>query len=97
MNFVKLLLTKYIERMGTGIIDMITRCKKVGIPEPEIRIDGGHFVLTLRRKLKSIKTKKKTNDEGFFFLVQDGVQELGILTSKFFLLWPIFRFPVMNW
>lgn len=43
-------LTKYIERMGTGIRDMIRRCKKVGLPEPEIRIDGGFFVLTIRRK-----------------------------------------------
>ncbi|GAB6058532.1 hypothetical protein [Desulfonatronum parangueonense] len=30
-----------IERMGTGIRDMIRRCKKAGLAEPEIRIDGG--------------------------------------------------------
>lgn len=42
-------LTKYIERMGTGIRDMIRRCKNAGLPEPEIRIDGGSFVLTVRR------------------------------------------------
>lgn len=45
-----LYLTKYIERMGTGIIDMIHRCRKAGLAEPEIRIDGGSFVLTIRRK-----------------------------------------------
>jgi predicted HTH transcriptional regulator len=43
-------LTKYIERMGTGIRDMIHRCRKAGLPEPEIRIDAGSFVLTIRRK-----------------------------------------------
>lgn len=43
-------LTKYIERMGTGIRDMIKRCKKAGLAEPEIRLDGGFFVLTIRRK-----------------------------------------------
>lgn len=43
-------LTKYIERMGTGIRDMIRRCSKAGLPEPEIRLDGGFFVLTIRRK-----------------------------------------------
>lgn len=43
-------LTKYIERMGTGILDMIRRCKKAGLAEPEIRLDGGFFVLTIRRK-----------------------------------------------
>jgi len=43
-------LTKYIERMGTGIRDMIRRCRKAGLPEPEITIDGGFWVLTIRRK-----------------------------------------------
>lgn len=43
-------LTKYIERMGTGIRDMIRRCKNAGLPEPEIRMDAGSFVLTIRRK-----------------------------------------------
>ena len=43
-------LTKYIERMGTGIRDMIRRCRDAGLAEPEIRIDDGFFVLTIRRK-----------------------------------------------
>ena len=43
-------LTKYIERMGPGIRDMIRRCRDAGLAEPEIRIDGGFFVLTIRRK-----------------------------------------------
>ena len=43
-------LTKYIERMGTGIRDMIRRCRDSGLAEPEIRLDGGCFVLTIRRK-----------------------------------------------
>ena len=43
-------LTQYIERMGTGIRDMIRRCRKAGLAEPEIRIDGGFFVLTIQRK-----------------------------------------------
>jgi len=42
-------LTKYIERMGTGVRDMIRRCLDAGLTEPEIRIDGGFFVLTIRR------------------------------------------------
>jgi predicted HTH transcriptional regulator len=42
-------LTKYIERMGTGVRDMIRRCLDAGLAEPEIRIDGGFFVLTIRR------------------------------------------------
>lgn len=50
-------LTKYIERMGTGIRDMIHRCRKAGLPEPEIRLDGGSFVLTIRRKKPELGTK----------------------------------------
>ena len=44
-----LYLTKYIERMGTGTGDMIRRCRKAGLPEPEFSISDG-FVVTLRRK-----------------------------------------------
>jgi len=29
---------------------MIQRCKNAGLPEPEIRVDAGSFVLTIRRK-----------------------------------------------
>lgn len=39
-----------IERMGTGIRDMFRRCRNAGLPELEIRIDDGFFVLTIRRK-----------------------------------------------
>lgn len=43
-------LTKYIERMGTGIRDMLDRCREAGLPEPEIEIDGGTWVTTIWRK-----------------------------------------------
>jgi ATP-dependent DNA helicase RecG len=45
-----LYLTKYIERMGTGIRDMIDRCNAAGLPEPEIRIDSGSWITVIRRK-----------------------------------------------
>jgi len=50
-------LTKYIERMGTGIRDMIRRCKNAVLPEPEIRIDDGFWVLTIRRKKSGAETQ----------------------------------------
>jgi predicted HTH transcriptional regulator len=50
-------LTKYIERMGTGIRDMIRRCRDAGLPEPAIRLDGGSFVLTIWRKEPQSGTK----------------------------------------
>ncbi|MDO5580644.1 MAG: DUF4062 domain-containing protein [Planctomycetia bacterium] len=72
-----LYLTKYIERMGTGIIDMITRCKDAGIPEPEIRIDGGCFILTLRRIVKKTQSGTKDDKIGVPVEVPVGVQEGG--------------------
>ena len=44
-----LYLTKYIERMGTGIHDMIERCREAGLPEPEFKLTDG-FVIVIRRK-----------------------------------------------
>jgi predicted HTH transcriptional regulator len=52
-----LYLTKYIERMGTGTGDMIRRCREAGLPEPEFRLDGGCFVLTIRRKTGQVTTQ----------------------------------------
>jgi ATP-dependent DNA helicase RecG len=38
--------------MGTGIEDMIRRCREAGLPEPEFAITDG-FVNTVRRKPES--------------------------------------------
>ena len=43
-----LYLTEYIERMGTGTLDMIRRCVEADLPEPEFAITDG-FVTTIRR------------------------------------------------
>ncbi len=47
---------RYIERAGTGTLDMIALCRKADIPEPEFEQRGGQFVLTIRRK-KAIRQK----------------------------------------
>lgn len=44
-----LYLTKYIERMGTGIRDMVDRCRAAGLADPEFKLTDG-FVITIRRK-----------------------------------------------
>ena len=43
-----LYLTEYIERMGTGTLDMIRRCVETSLPEPEFAVVDG-FVTTIRR------------------------------------------------
>jgi predicted HTH transcriptional regulator len=45
-----LFLTKYIEKAGTGIVDMFDRCRKAGIRPPQFRVDSEMFILTLWRK-----------------------------------------------
>jgi len=44
-----LFLTKYIEKAGSGILDMIEMCAEAGLPTPEFKLDAGCFVITLRR------------------------------------------------
>ena len=43
-------LAKYVERMGTGIRDMVDRCRTAGLSEPEFRVEGGLWVTTIRRR-----------------------------------------------
>ena len=44
-----LFLARYIEKAGTGTLDMINLCAKAGLPSPEFRQDGGQFIQTLWR------------------------------------------------
>jgi len=41
-----LYLAHYIEKAGTGTLDMIALCRKTGVPEPEFRQQGGHFPIS---------------------------------------------------
>lgn len=44
-----LFLARYIEKAGTGTLDMIALCKEAGLPPPQFRQDGGLFIQTLWR------------------------------------------------
>lgn len=44
-----LFLAHYIERAGTGTLDMIRLCGEVGLPEPEFRSEGERFVSVIWR------------------------------------------------
>jgi len=46
-----LFLTKYIEKAGSGTVDMVARCQQVGMRKPEFKIDGGFFILRIWRKI----------------------------------------------
>lgn len=42
-------LAHYAEKAGSGILDMIARCKQAGLPVPQFRQEGGQFIQTLWR------------------------------------------------
>jgi predicted HTH transcriptional regulator len=44
-----LFLTRYIEKAGTGILDMISLCEAAKLCSPEFRQEGGQFIQTLWR------------------------------------------------
>ena len=45
-----LFLTKYIEKAGTGTVDMYENCSKAGLKPPEFHLENGFFILTIWRK-----------------------------------------------
>ena len=44
-----LYLTHDIEKVGTGTLDMIARCREASLSEPDFHQDGGQWVFTLWR------------------------------------------------
>jgi len=44
-----LYLAHYIEKVGTGTLDMIARCREAGLPEPDFEQRADQFVVTLWR------------------------------------------------
>ena len=44
-----LYLAHYIEKAGTGTLDMIEHCRDAGIPEPDFEQRAGQFVVTIWR------------------------------------------------
>ena len=51
----------YIEKAGTGILDMIRVCREVGLPEPDFEQRGNQFVTTLWRDWLTPEVLKQYN------------------------------------
>jgi predicted HTH transcriptional regulator len=58
-----LFLARYIEKAGTGTLDMIHLCAQAGLPAPEFRQDGGQFIQTLWRP-KAVSAPDSTEPLG---------------------------------
>ena len=88
-----LYLAEYIERMGTGTLDMIRRCVDAGLPEPSFAIEDG-FVTTVWRPDASGSRKFSadvTPDAGRMLPAVHGEmsrreiqEELGLVDEKHF-------------
>ena len=68
-----LYLVEYIERMGTGTLDMIRRCVEAGLPEPEFAVTDG-FVTTVRRAALPGHARGRAGHAGGQAEGQDGGQ-----------------------
>ena len=50
-----LYLAKYIERMGTGIQDMIVHCKNAGLQRPEFKLEDAFVMIIWQKKELPLK------------------------------------------
>ena len=48
-----LYLSKYIEKAGSGTLDMADLCRSAGLRPPEFRLDVGCFIVTIYRKQRA--------------------------------------------
>ena len=70
-------LARYAEKAGSGILDMIARCKQAGLPTPEFRQEGGQFVQRLRRPTPAVTPQVAPQvDSGRNRLKEQSLQEL---------------------
>ncbi len=76
-------LLRYIEKMGTGTVDMIRRCRETGIREPEFEVGAGFLTRIWRpadkdSQLRSVrKTARETRRN-----TQETTQEIAIKTAS---------------
>jgi predicted HTH transcriptional regulator len=70
-------LARYAEKAGSGILDMIARCKQAGLPTPEFRQEGGQFVQRLLRPNPAVTPQVTPQvDSGRNLLKEQSLQEL---------------------
>jgi predicted HTH transcriptional regulator len=65
-----LFLTKYIEKAGTGTVDIFDNCRKAGLRLPVFRLENGFFVLTVWRKEAIGKPESQPESSTSSVLVQ---------------------------
>ena len=69
-------LVEYIEKMGTGTLDMIRRCAAAGLTEPDFAVTDG-FVATIRRSVEPIPPEGQVESQAHDGEGQEGGQGWG--------------------
>ena len=78
-----LYLAGYIERAGTGTLDMIARCREAGLTAPGFRQDGDMFIQTLYRPVSLENTQATTQDNMLINKeLSDLAEVLGLPTTQ---------------
>jgi ATP-dependent DNA helicase RecG len=65
-----LFLTKYIEKAGTGTVDIFDNCRKAGLRLPQFRLENGFFILTVWRKRAKPQPESQPESSTSTVLVQ---------------------------
>ena len=65
-----LFLAKYIEKAGTGTVDIFDNCREAGLRLPVFRLENGFFILTVWRKQVIGKPKPQPESSTSSVLVQ---------------------------
>ena len=65
-----LFLAKYIEKAGTGTVDIFDNCRKAGLRLPVFRLENGFFILTVWRKQAIGKPESQPESSTSSVLVQ---------------------------
>lgn len=86
-----LFLTKYIEKAGTGTVDMFENCHKAGLKPPEFRLENGFFILTIWRKIikrpsefgtSSVPVQYQSLEERIVNLLSQGELPISIISKQ---------------
>jgi len=80
---------RYIERAGTGTLDMIALCRKAGIPGPEFEQRGGQFVLTIKRaesqhkySTSTVLVQYQSLEDRILALLNQGELPIAVISRK---------------
>ena len=77
-----LYLVRYIEKAGTGTLDMIARCLEANLPEPDFEQRAGQWVVTIWRDWLTVGVLKEFDLNDRQMLAVTHVKRTGKITNS---------------